>query len=305
MAVKLVFHGFCIVLSHMKSIFIFILLPLFIIGLFANCNKAKGVNSKGLAQQNIMNVSYGGNASQKMDIYLPEGRTTDKTKAILFIHGGSWSGGDKAEFNASIAALRIQLSGYAFFNINYTLAVNSASRFPMQMNDVQAALNFISSKSNEYKINGDHFALVGASAGAQLALLQAYKNNSNGKIKAVIDLFGPSDLTALYNNHPFPQESQQILVNYLGTTPTANPSSYQQASPIHFVTAQSVPTLILHGNQDYVVPVAQSTALKAKLESVGVKVEMKIYAGEGHGWYGNNLLDTYSKTVAFIKQNVD
>jgi dipeptidyl aminopeptidase/acylaminoacyl peptidase len=56
---------------------------------------------------------------------------------------------------------------------------------------------------------------------------------------------------------------------------------------------------------DYVVPVSQSTTLKAKLESVNAKVEMKLYTGEGHGWYGNNLLDTYARTVAFIKQNVD
>ncbi|HEX8332333.1 MAG TPA: alpha/beta hydrolase [Segetibacter sp.] len=288
----------------MKLIVQYLLLPLTIVSVFSTCQKGQASKGEVITQQDYMNVSYGANAAQKMDVYLPAGRTTGKTKALVFIHGGSWSGGDKADFNPSIAAIRAQLPLYAIFNINYRLA-NSANRFPAQINDVQAALDFITKKSDEYKISGENFVLVGASAGAHLALLQAYKNNSNGNIKAVVDLFGPTDMTALYTNHPFPSASQQTMLNLFGTTPAANASLYQQASPISFVTSKSVPTLIFHGHMDYVVPVSQSTTLKAKLESVNAKVEMKLYTGEGHGWYGKNLLDTYSRTVAFIKQNVD
>jgi acetyl esterase/lipase len=289
----------------MKLIVQYLVLPFTLISLFSTCKKGQASQAEIITQQDFMDVSYGANAAHKMDVYLPAGRATNKTKAIVFIHGGSWSGGDKADFNSSIVAIRSQLPNYAIFNINYRLVTSSSNRFPTQMDDVQAALDFISNKSSEYKISGDQFVLVGASAGAQLALLQAYKNNSQGKIKAVIDLFGPTDMTALYNNHPFPTASQPTLVGYLGGTPTSHPSVYQQASPINFVTSQSVPTLILHGETDFVVPVSQSTTLKVKLESVGAKVEMKIYAGEGHGWYGSNLADTYSRTAAFIKQNVD
>jgi acetyl esterase/lipase len=300
------FSWFLYANATMKSIVQFLLLPLTVVNLFSACNKGEAstggeIEVITVAQQDYMNVSYGSSASQQMDVYLPAGRSTEKTKAIVFIHGGSWSGGDKADFNASIAAIRTQLPGHAIFNINYRLANSASTRYPAQIDDVQSALNFISNKAVEYKIN-DAFVLIGASAGAQLALLQAYKHNSNGKIKAVVDLFGPSDMTALYNNHPFPTASQPTLVNYLGSTPTSNPGIYQQASPINFVSAQSVPTLIFHGESDFVVPVSQSTALKAKLDSVGAKVEMKLYAGEGHGWYGANLNDTYARTVAFIKQ---
>jgi len=93
-------------------------------------------------------------------------------------------------------------------------------------------------------------------------------------------------------------------MNLLGKTPANAASLYQQASPINFVSATSVPTLIFHGTDDIVVPVSQSTALKAKLLNNHVKVEMTTYALEGHGWYGKNLLDTYRKTVHFIKENV-
>ena len=285
----------------MKSILLLLAMPL-VIG-FSSCKKSESADGE-VKQQDIMNVSYGADASQKLDIYLPANRNSDKTKVLVFIHGGSWSGGDKSEFTSAISALRLMLPAYAIFNLNYRLATSASTRFPAQINDVQSAIDFIATKSAEYKINGNKIGLIGASAGAQLALLQAYKNNSNGKIKAVVDLFGPADLTTLYNNHPFPTVSQPTLVTYLGTTPSANATLYQQASPITFVTSTSVPTQIFHGELDYVVPIAQSTSLKTKLQSFSVKVEMVTYAGEGHGWFGSNLIDTYSKVVTFIQQNV-
>ena len=255
-------------------------------------------------QQDMKNVSYGTTASQVMDIYLPAARDSINTKTIVFVHGGSWNAGDKADFDSAIAVVRKSLTGFAFFNMNYRLAASSSTRFPAQMDDIQSALDFITANAGNYKINPSKIALVGASAGAHLALLHAYKNNTSGTIKAVVNLFGPTDLNDLYSNHPVPAASQPVLVNFLGATPVTNPTLYQQASPINFVTAQTVPTLIFHGGADYIVPISQSTALKAKLQAANVKVEMITYPTEGHGWYGANILDTYTKTIAFIQQNV-
>jgi len=264
-----------------------------------SCKKAKEEQ-----QLDMKNESYGANAAQTLDIYLPENRDTINTKTIVFVHGGSWSSGDKSEFDSAIASIRPKLQDYAFFTINYRLANNGTNRFPAQMEDIQSAINFITSKASTYKINPNKIVMVGASAGAHLALLHAYKNNSDGRIKAVVDLFGPTDLVTLYNNHPIPAASQPILVNFLGATPVTNAELYRQASPINFVNTQTVPTIIFHGDADYIVPVSQSTALKNKLQAAGVKVEMNVYVGESHGWYGSNLLDTYAKTIAFIQQNV-
>jgi len=188
--------------------------------------------------------------------------------------------------------------------MNYRLA-NDRNRFPNQINDIQSAINFIESKSTEYRINANKICLVGASAGGHLALLQAYKYNKDERIKAVVDLFAPADLTDLYNNHPIPHEARYVLTNLLGKTPANAASLYQQASPINFVNGKTVPTLIFHGSNDIVVPITQSNALKAKLLAHNVKVEMTSYALEGHGWYGKNLVDTYTKTVEFIKKNVN
>lgn len=271
---------------------------------FMSCQKNDNENQS-LNQLDMKHVSYGSDTAQNMDIYLPAGRDTAKTKVILFIHGGSWSSGDKNDFNDAIASIRSQLQDYAIFNMNYRLAVNNQTRFPVQINDVQSALNFINGKQNEYHINANKICLIGASAGAQLALLQAYKNNADEKIKAAVDLFGPVDLTDLYNHHPFPAEARPVLVNYLGATPTTNPDIYFQASPINFINARSVPTIIFHGTADIVVPIAQSNALKAKLLINTVVVNMTVYQGEGHGWFNTNLQDTYQKAIAFIKENVN
>lgn len=272
-------------------------------GVMVSCKKENSGDTD-LKQLDIKKVAYGNDTAQILDVYLPTGRDTGTTKVILYIHGGSWSSGDKSDFDEAIAALRTRLSDFAMFNMNYRLAFNGVNQFPAQLDDIQSALAFINGKANDYHINTSMICLVGASAGAHLALLQAYKNNSNGKIKAVVDLFGPADLTDLYNNHPFPQEARPVLQNFLGTTPSINPVLYQQASPINYVTASSVPTKIFHGDQDIVVPISQSYALKTQLEAAGAKVDMTVYAGEGHGWLGTNLSDTYDKSVSFIKENV-
>jgi len=270
---------------------------------FMSCQKGEKGNEP-LSQTDMKNVYYGTDTTQSIDVYLPSGRDTANTKVIVFIHGGSWSNGSKNDFNEAIAAIITQLPDYAIFNINYRLAKNDSTRFPVQLSDVQSALSFIESKKNEYKVNVNKVCLIGASAGAHLALLEAYKNNNDGKIQAVVDLFGPANLTDLYNNHPIPDQARSVLVNFLGTTPATNPDIYFQSSPVNFVNAQTVSTLIFHGSNDIVVPITQSNALKAKLEANNVKVEMTVYQGEGHGWYGNNLLDTYQKTIDFIKENV-
>src|SRR4249919_459729 len=97
------------------------------------------------ASSNI-DVAYGSNPSQKMDIYLPAGRTTSNTPFILIVHGGGWTGGDKGEFNAVITRFQTLLPTYAFFNINYRLFDGTNNKYPAQEDDVKAAANFIAGK---------------------------------------------------------------------------------------------------------------------------------------------------------------
>jgi acetyl esterase/lipase len=249
----------------------------------------------------MLNVSYGTNAQQKMDVYLPSTRNATTTIVIIMIHGGGWNTGDKADFNKYVDSLKKREPSYAIFNINYRLA-NTPDLFPAQEQDVKAAVEFIYNQRQEYKIS-DKFVLVGASAGAHLALLQGYKYSTPIKPKAIIDFFGPTDLVALYNN-PLNPLVQPTLLSVIGGTPTTNSTIYTQSSPINFVSAQSPPTMIFHGGVDIVVSPSQSVLLDTKLQTAGVIHQYFFYPTEGHGWVGANLSDSFNKIQAFLAANV-
>lgn len=252
-------------------------------------------------EQTFLNVAYGKDSMQKMDVYLPAKRSTN-TKVLVLIHGGGWAFGDKSEFAASIPQLQQRLPDYAIFNINYRLATSSTNHFPTQENDLQAALKYVISKAKEYHISKD-VVLLGASAGAHLALLQAYKHNEPVVPKAVISFFGPVDMADIYNSQAngYYKMGLQLL---LGGTPTTKPKLFEQASPINFVNGQSPPTLLLHGGRDGVVPVSHSKRLKERLDTLGVASELVIYQNEGHGWQGSNMTKAYNEIETFLKAHV-
>ena len=269
-----------------------------------SCQKdADNGNPTPLPEKTELNVSYGTDAAQKMDIYLPGGRTTSTTKVLIMIHGGGWTQGDKSEFTAYVDTLKRRLPGYAIFNINYRLATGSANFFPTQENDVKAALDFIYNKRNDYVIS-DKYVLLGASAGGHLALLQAYKYSTPVKIKAVVDFFGPTELVNMYNNPPNPL-IPLLLQQVTGGNPSTHASMYQQSSPLNFITAQSPPTIILHGGTDIVVAPSQSVLLRNQLQTAGVVHQYVFYPTESHGWTGSNLTDSFDKIQAFINANVN
>lgn len=256
-----------------------------------------------VAEKTELNVAYGTDAAQKMDIYLPGGRSTTTTKVIILIHGGGWTQGDKADFTTYVDTLKKRLPTYAIFNINYRLATGTANFFPTQENDVKAAIEFIYGKRADYLIS-DKFVLLGASAGGHLSLLHAYKYTTPVKIKAVVDFFGPTDLVNMYNNPPNPL-IPLLLIQVTGGNPTTLPAIYQQSAPINYVTALSPPTILLHGGVDVVVSFTQSVMLKNKLQTFGVINQYVFYPTENHGWTGANMVDSFDKITAFLNANVN
>lgn len=252
-----------------------------------------------MGEQVIPNIPYGKSAQQTIDLYLPENRDTAGTKLMVLIHGGAWANGDKADFAPYIAQLKKLLPNYAFANVNYRLFDNGENAFPTQENDIQAAIALLLNRHTEYGYS-KQIVLLGASAGAHLALLQGYKHLAP---KAIISFFGPTDLEHLYNNPGYPA-IPSLLAQIAGGTPAQNKAQYEAWSPIQFVKPSSAPTLILHGNNDILVPPAQSKLLAEKLEKAGVKHELITYPGVGHGWKGATLTDSFTKIVSFLQSNV-
>ena len=258
-----------------------------------------------LAAQSIPNVAYGTDPLQKMDIFLPAGRGNATTKSLIVIHPGAWSILDKntPEWLTFIDSLKKRLPAYAIFNVNHRLASFTAGNvFPTQENDIKAAVDFIYARKTDYAV-ADKFVMLGASSGAHIALLQGYKY-STPKAKAIVDLFGPTDMVPMFTD-PASASPASGIAFLMSGTPTSNAALYQSSSPINFVDIFSPPTIIFHGGPlDTLVKTSQSIKLKAMLSQKGVANQYHNYLTEGHGWTGANLTDTFDKIVAFLNANV-
>ena len=280
----------------MRNIYIVSLLLFFL----ASCN-SETLTPNSNESTAYPNVEFGSDALQKMDVFLPAGRTVNTTKTIVIIHGGSWTSGDKSEMTAVVDSLKKRLPNYAFINLNYRLAVNNAINvFPAQENDVKAAIEFYLGKSSTYEISKD-IIVLGASAGAHLAMLHSYKNDPDKHVKAVVDLFGPTDLVEEWNEGFLPQLA---LMAATGKTYDQDPAIYTQSSPVNFITAQSPPTIAFQGGMDYIVIPAQTNILIAKLNTMGVSNQLVMYPNEGHGFSQANNTDAITKTLIFISKYV-
>jgi acetyl esterase/lipase len=254
--------------------------------------------------ETTLNVKYGADAAQAMDVYLPGTRSSNTTKALILIHGGGWNSMDKNDFNRYVDTMKRRLPDFAIFNLNYRLAKGTSNLFPTQENDVKAAIEFINGKLTEYRIS-NKFAFLGGSAGAHLSLLQGYKNSTTLKPKVIVDFFGPTDMKDLYENPGIPVIGPQTIAEVMGGTPAQLRTLYESSSPINYVNTSSIPTIILHGGADVLVKPQQAERLRDKLLQSNVANQYVFYPTEGHGWEGANLYDSFNKIEAFIKAHID
>lgn len=264
-----------------------------------------GGGGSSLAERIILDTSYGTATAQKMDIYLPAGRT-GATKMIMLIHGGGWESGDKADMNYYKNLLRSQWPEAAIANINYRLASNAANIHSTEiMNDISAAVNFIINNKNSFVIS-DTLLMLGASAGAHLAMQYTYTRNTGNYVRAVADFFGPAVLNDWdwYNSFNIwaGKAVKDILIQYNNSA--WNLPVYQANSPYSAATSSSRPTIIFHGTIDVIVPLYQSQWMHARLNTLGVPNAYYEYPLDGHGFNPANTSDAIARSVAFFKTHL-
>jgi len=246
----------------------------------------------------MLDVSYGADEDQKYDLYLPQDRTLN-TKVIILVHGGSWVSGDKSDMNNFVQLIQNDLPAYAIVNINYRLANETTSPFPMQLNDITAIINDLKARNEEFIISED-YAFLGSSAGGHLSLLWSYAYDTQGDVNMVTSIVGPTNLAdEAYINSDNP-EIQQIY-NALGAE-IAIPF-LEAFSPFHQVTNAAPPTALFYGGQDPLIPNSQGMDLSNRLTELGVTHEFTFYPQEGHGWDGENAIDTWNKFIAFVNEH--
>ena len=244
-----------------------------------------------------LNVSYGSDENQVFDIYLPENRTTS-TKILILIHGGSWVSGDKSDMSSVKAFISALHPNVGIVNMNYTLAGINNPPIPMQTEDISMVVDYLSMNKSSLIVSDD-IGFIGLSAGAHLSLLWSYAHDVNNQVDMVCSIVGPANFTdpAYYDNVLY-----QPVFQLFG-----NPSIefLESASPYHRATTSSPPTLLFYGGMDPLVPTSQGVDMDAQLTTLGVSHEFHFYPEEGHGWDGENLLDTTSKISTYINTYIE
>lgn len=246
-------------------------------------------------------LAYGPAGEEVGDLYTPSGIAAAKP-AVVMIHGGGWISGDRA-IKGKLGEI-LAGAGIVVFNIDYRLARPDQpdTRWPAQLVDAQLAVRFLRSHAAELEIDPARIGAIGDSAGGHLALLLGALHtvvqgdrtglypNQPPDVSAVVDEFGPVDIP---NMGPGAAENMRLLFG----TATPSQAVADQASPLHFLTAQMAPTYIIHGRQDEIVPFDQSARLAAALMTLQVPHEFITFDG-GHGYEGAATQDIARMQVA-------
>jgi len=193
---------------------------------------------------------------------------TDMAPLIIVIHGGSWKSGDSrqvAELNSVLAA-----GGYHVAAINYRLA--PAYKSPAPVEDTRDAIDFLKRSAAGWKIDTSNIILLGRSAGGQIALTAAYSQAIPG-VKGVIAYYAPADMVwgGPIKVNPWVLDTEELYNGYFGGVYSQVPEKFKEASACEYVTASSVPTLLIHGTTDPLVSQEHSRRLEQKLTNCGVK----------------------------------
>lgn len=272
-----------------------------------------GANGKGKGAQGAARLPEGvrkladldyagtGNPRHTLDLYLPEKPAAEgPLPVVVFIHGGGWQNGDKNGGGGRVAPL-VATGRFAGASIGYRLS--GEAQWPAQIHDCKAAIRWIKAHAKEHGLDPDRVAVWGSSAGGHLVAMLGVSDgvaelegtigahaDRNARVKCVVDFFGPADLLAMGGKHDDPASPESRLI---GGPVQENPDKARSASPVAHVGGGDAPFLIVHGDEDPLVPYAQSVALETKLEAAGVPVVLLTVAGGGHGQgFGGAVAET-------------
>jgi kynurenine formamidase len=233
--------------------------------------------NKSLIVHKELSYTISGHPLQKLDLYLPPPSTSTEIEycppVIVIIHGGAWRSGDKNEFTKLGRKLSLY---YAVAIVNYRLTTKDTPEIknPLHVQDVAAAISWVSSYAKEYGYLDDRIYLVGNSAGAfisgQLVLnpeyLNSYDPNLLGKIRGVIGVEGIYDLINILESYPkYIEFVEPVFGNDKNILKSASPQyiSFNTKIPPH---------LIIHSLDDELVGIDQSNNYFEHIKNSGGKV---------------------------------
>lgn len=251
-------------------------------------------------------VAYvkGAHERQKLDIaYFKTGKPRP---LLIWIHGGAFMTGDKAENHAIWPELIT--SGYAVATINYRLSGDA--RWPAQITDCKAAIRFLRAHAKDYNLAPGRIAVWGSSAGGHLAALVGTSGsakkfdigehlNHSSAVSCSVDLFGPIDFEKMPQfTSPTSPEARMW-----GRATSEALDLAREACPITYLTPNTPPILILHGNADGVVSISQSQIFDAAIKKAGAPGDLITLPGVGHS-HAAVWMKERERIMTFFKQHL-
>jgi acetyl esterase/lipase len=280
----------------------------------ADKRRAKGETADGVTVHSNLTFCSLPGADLKLDLAVPAG--DGPFPAIVCVHGGGWHSGSKGSHAERIK--ECAMNGYVAATISYRLAPRN--HFPAPLHDVKCAVRWLRAHADTYHIDKDHIGAFGDSAGGHLVCLlgvtgkkdalegdTGYKDQSSA-VQAVVAYYPPTDLTMLHDvidglklNNALVSKAKKIVEDLMGGSPSkVGREAYLAASPVHHVSKEAAPTLLIHGTADLVVPCIQSQLLERKLKEAGAEAKLVLVDKAGHGFSGRSAEMARQATAEFF-----
>lgn len=225
----------------------------------------------------------GGGREEKADLYLPAGGGTEaRFPAVLIIHGGGFTGGDKAASREINIGSNLALNGIVGMSVNYELSkAPGHATWPRNIHDCKTAVRWLRKNARRLRVDPERIGVIGGSAGGVLAALVTLTRKEDGlepaalsefssAVKCGVDLYGPGDFTTRDN------------LQMLGKTRAEAPELYKQSSAVTYARKGSPPLLIMHGTGDKTVPVQESEHLAEVMKKASAPHELIIIPDAPH-----------------------
>jgi alpha-L-fucosidase 2 len=253
----------------------------------------------------IPNVDYAHykTGTIQLDAHVPPGN--GPFPAIILVHGGGWSGGDKSASFVQPLFPVLDKTGFTWFSINYRLAPQGS--YIDQENDVEAAVRFVKRHAKKYKVDPARIALMGESAGGHLVDLVGAKNKVG--VAAVVCFYGPIDLVQWSERLEGKPLTPAIQGFFRTQTLDANGRAHiREASPRIYLNSKTPPFLVIHGTKDDAVEYAQAPLTVDLLKKRGIPCDLITIPDGMHGvvnWEKESRFQIYKEPlIAWLQKTL-
>jgi acetyl esterase/lipase len=230
-----------------------------------------------------------------LDLHVPDDAAD--VPVVIWIHGGGFTSGDRRylpptmEPGSVFAALT--RAGLACATVDYRLVAEAG--WPAQRDDIAAAISFLRARAGEYGLDASRIATWGESAGGHLALMAGLTDPG---VAAVVAWYPLTDLALL----PASAFEGALPARLFGRRGADAPDLLSAASPITYVSAESPPCLLVHGDADLALPALHSERFQHALTAVGVESVCQIVPGAGHCFTGyGDVAGLIAGSVAYLE----